>query len=119
MPDARALAGITIYFGFLFCTVCSGQGAGHSSFCCLEWEKPMECTAFPFRVFVLALLPFNFFDLKQNSDLPINESGFDAISHVMIILSGNDYEIDTLKYPHLQKKRSVIATARNEREAIC
>jgi len=41
-----------------------------------------------FTVFVLALFPFNFFSLKQNSDLPINGSGFDAISHVMIILSG-------------------------------
>jgi len=41
-----------------------------------------------FTVFILALLPFNFFSLKQNSDLPINGSGFDAISHVMIILSG-------------------------------
>ncbi len=41
-----------------------------------------------FTVFVLALLPFNFFGLKQNSDLPINGGGFDAISHVMIILSG-------------------------------
>jgi membrane protease YdiL (CAAX protease family) len=41
-----------------------------------------------FTVFILALFPFNFFSLKQNSDLPINGSGFDAISHVMIILSG-------------------------------
>ncbi|MCX6221605.1 MAG: CPBP family intramembrane metalloprotease [Bacteroidia bacterium] len=41
-----------------------------------------------FSLFVLALFPFNFFSLKQNSDLPINGSGFDAISHVMIILSG-------------------------------
>lgn len=41
-----------------------------------------------FTIFVLALLPSNFFSLKQNSDLPINGSGFDSISHVMIILSG-------------------------------
>ena len=41
-----------------------------------------------FTVFVLALFPFNFIGLKQNSELPIHGVGFDAISHVMIILSG-------------------------------
>lgn len=41
-----------------------------------------------FTVFVLALLPSSFFSIKQNSDVPINGSGFDSISHVMIILSG-------------------------------
>ncbi len=41
-----------------------------------------------FTIFVLALLPSSFFSIKQNSDVPINGSGFDSISHVMIILSG-------------------------------
>jgi membrane protease YdiL (CAAX protease family) len=41
-----------------------------------------------FTVFILMLLPTALVSVKQNSDLPINGSGFDSISHVMIILSG-------------------------------
>jgi len=41
-----------------------------------------------FTVFFLTLIPGSFFSIKQNSDIPINGSGFDSISHVMIILSG-------------------------------
>ena len=41
-----------------------------------------------FTVFALVLLPGSLYSIKQNSDLPINGSGFDSISHLMIILSG-------------------------------
>ena len=41
-----------------------------------------------FAVFALVLLPGSLYSIKQNSDLPINGSGFDSISHLMIILSG-------------------------------
>ena len=41
-----------------------------------------------FTVFVLTLLPSAFFSVKQNSDIPISGTGFDSVSHVMIILSG-------------------------------
>ena len=41
-----------------------------------------------FTVFVLALFPSALFNIDQNSDIPINGSGFDSVSHVMIILSG-------------------------------
>src|SRR5665647_1259655 len=42
----RAPAGIAIFYNFLFCSVCFGQGVSHTSFCCMEWEKTMECTYF-------------------------------------------------------------------------
>ena len=41
-----------------------------------------------FTVFALVLFPGSLYSIKQNSDLPINGSGFDSISHLMIILSG-------------------------------
>jgi membrane protease YdiL (CAAX protease family) len=41
-----------------------------------------------FTVFILTLLPTALVSIKQNSDLPINGSGFDSLSHIMIILSG-------------------------------
>ena len=41
-----------------------------------------------FTLFALVLLPGSLYSIKQNSDLPINGSGFDSISHLMIILSG-------------------------------
>ncbi len=41
-----------------------------------------------FTVFVLALLPTSFFSIDQNSDVPANGSGFDSLSHIMIILTG-------------------------------
>ncbi len=41
-----------------------------------------------FIVFVLALFPSALYSINQNSHIPMNGSGFDSISHVMIILSG-------------------------------
>jgi hypothetical protein len=41
-----------------------------------------------FTVFLLVLLPGSLFSIKQNSEMPIHGSGFDSISHVMIMLSG-------------------------------
>lgn len=41
-----------------------------------------------FTVFILALIPTGFFSIHQNSDVPINGSGFDSLSHIMIILTG-------------------------------
>ncbi len=43
---------------------------------------------FDFTVFVLFLLPSALYSIDQNSDIPINGSGFDSVAHVLIILSG-------------------------------
>ena len=41
-----------------------------------------------FSVFVLLFLPTAFFEIKQNSNLPVSGNGFDSVSHIMTMLSG-------------------------------